>query len=48
MVMWVLLEQGLAKVPGLKGDEAKIRILNDVSGIIKPSRKVVRIILLID
>ncbi|ONK61392.1 uncharacterized protein A4U43_C08F29430 [Asparagus officinalis] len=31
---------GLAKVPGLKSEEAKITILSDVSGIIKPSRKV--------
>ncbi|XP_020241545.1 pleiotropic drug resistance protein 3-like [Asparagus officinalis] len=29
---------GLAKVPGLKSEEAKITILSDVSGIIKPSR----------
>ncbi|XP_020254964.1 ABC transporter G family member 41-like isoform X1 [Asparagus officinalis] len=34
----MLLEQGLAKVPGLKAKEAKISILNDISGIIKPSR----------
>lgn len=34
------VEQDLAKLPGLKYEDAKISILRDISGVIKPSRKV--------
>ncbi|KAK1319193.1 Pleiotropic drug resistance protein 3 [Acorus calamus] len=30
--------QGLARIPGLRSEEAKISIIKDVSGIIRPSR----------
>ncbi|RRT65453.1 hypothetical protein B296_00016870 [Ensete ventricosum] len=35
----------LIKVPGVKTHKAKIHILKDISGIIKPSRKVLREVL---
>lgn len=39
-VMLLLMEQDLAKLTGFRTQEAKISIIKDISGIIKPSRKV--------
>lgn len=34
------VQQNLARLPGLQSELAKIKILNDVSGVIKPGRYV--------
>lgn len=41
-LVFQFVQQNLARLPGLQSEMAKIKIINDVSGVIKPGRYVIK------